>query len=216
MDATSADRLPIGVHSTRLPDWMVPLTPPSFDIDFNFRRLRPDLLIIEGLPYNEFLRLQRSSTFTTPATQTRLRQTCTLHIIEVGYTSEFSLDSSTAKKHKQHNQLVELLLFNNWKVASVPLNPAFPLLDTPLPPTLTPTPTPSQVYVFILGSSGFIFKPADTLLVQLGVSRSQIHTTLSSLASHAFKFHHSIICLRRRLENSSQHFRQPVLLPDPP
>ena len=205
MDATSETRLPLGVHGTRLPSWMVPLTPPSFAADFDYTKLRPDLLIIEGLSYNGFLLLESSSSLLTPATQTHLRNTCKIHIVEVGYTSEYSLDSCTFRKHTQHSQLIELLLHNQWSIASVPPLPLLPFSH--LSPTPTLTPPPSNVYVFILGSSGFIFKPADTLLERLGASKSQIHSTLRSLGC--------ILCLRRRLENSTKHFR-PVLLPDPP
>jgi hypothetical protein len=133
--------------------------------------------------------------------------------------------------------MIELLLFNNWKLPHVPsLDLPPPVLprseDTPsttaanhhpAPPSSTP-PSPTtplqlstaRLYIFILGSSGYIFKPADILLAQLKVPHANIHTTLKSLATHATTYHQSILRLRRRLENTFSEFVTPILLPDPP
>jgi len=240
MDATTEDNLPHGVYSSRIPTWMIPNLPPHFSPDFDRTKLRPDLLVIEGLAYTDFTRMHHSFSLTTESTQKHLRSTCVVHPLEVGYTSEYSLNSCIARKHDQHKLMIELLLFNNWQLPHVPsLNLPPPVLSrtadpqshspsssaapspAPAPVPAPPVPAPLQLstarlYIFILGSSGYIFKPADILLAKLKVPHAKIHTTLKSLASHATTYHQSILRLRRRLENTFSEFLTPIILPDPP
>jgi hypothetical protein len=71
MDASSKDNMPDGVYDTRLLQWMLPDVPPIL------ARMRPDMLMIEGLPMGKILTQPNVS-------RTRLRdlqQTCTVHVV---------------------------------------------------------------------------------------------------------------------------------------
>ncbi len=132
-----------------------------------------------------------------------LKRTCVIHILELGYTSESSHDDCLTRKRDQHAMLVALLQHNGWTVSAT-------------------TPRPSQpsdyVHIILLGTTGYVFRPTDTILTKLGVPACALPKLLTSLSKHAINFHSSIIRLRRRLENLPSAFvhTRAVVLHDPP
>ena len=117
MDATSASCLPPGVSSTRLPTW---LFPSNFD-EHTRLCLRPDILIIEGLPLATFLAHKSDLESLNPtglAFLHQLKQKVKIHIIELGFTSDASHTDSLSCKCSQHNHLVSHLISSGWKLAT--------------------------------------------------------------------------------------------------
>ena len=117
VDASSSDRLPHGVLATRLPQWMLPSVDPAL-----LTRLRPDILLIEGLTYPTYKSLL--PTLHLPSTLRSLQHTCRLHLVEVGYTSD-SRAATSHPKSSQHCQLAQLLLPAGWSLSTSP-PPPFP------------------------------------------------------------------------------------------
>ena len=79
MDATSKAQLPPGIYSNRLPAWLLP------SINDTMRsKLRPDLLIIEGICPADLTSLDLSD----PTTALDVRRRCKITIVELGYTIE--------------------------------------------------------------------------------------------------------------------------------
>jgi hypothetical protein len=137
MDVTSTDNLPFGVFDSRIPRWMVPAIPPHFPPDFDLKKLRPDILKVEGLPHTDFLQLQAAGLLYCDTTMTTLKSKCIIHPFEVGYTSEFSHSSCLASKQQQHVLLIELFQYNGWTVFTTPVPPlSLPHLHLHLPPSL--------------------------------------------------------------------------------
>ena len=119
LDATSRRSLPQGVASTRIPPWILPDVDPD-----TLARLRPDILIVHGLSYTRFASLQPllespDPSVSRPALRS-LQHSCTIHIVELGYTSDRSHSSSVTRKRSQHNLLVHLLLHAGWSLPSCP------------------------------------------------------------------------------------------------
>jgi ribonuclease HI len=135
MDVTSTDNLPFGVFDSRIPRWMVPAIPPHFPPDFDLKKLRPDILKVEGLPHTDFLQLQAAGLLYCDTTMTTLKSKCIIHPFEVGYTSEFSHSSCLASKQQQHVLLIELFQYNGWTVFTTPVPPPVPTPPPPPPPT---------------------------------------------------------------------------------
>ena len=184
MDATSSSALPHGVFATRVPKWMFA---PDFD-DTTRLLLRPDILIIEGLPSDKYLALRDDIESQSPfgtAFITSLKQSPTtkVHIIELGYTSDATYDRALSRKLTQHNRLASHLLSAGWTLASSPNPPALSLAHADDPPTLDPLPPQlphnipdlsRHVHIFLLSTSGVIYKPADTICSLLGIPTSDI------------------------------------------
>ena len=98
MDATSKAQLPPGIYSNRLPAWLLP------SINDTMRsKLRPDLLIIEGICPADLTSLDLSDPFAD------VRRRCKITIVELGYTIEHNLDEKLESKRMQHKNLVQLL-----------------------------------------------------------------------------------------------------------
>ena len=103
LDATSRRSLPPGVFSNRIPTWILPQVDPT-----TLDRVRPDILILHGLPHSLFASLQSAlqspdPSVSEPALRT-LQHTCTVHIVELGYTSDRSLSSSIIRKQAPTTQ----------------------------------------------------------------------------------------------------------------
>ena len=98
MDACALADLPPEVQSKRIPTWLLPQVEPD-----TLRRMRPDLLIIEGLKEP------------SPATDPALihQQLCsgkyTFHILEVGYCCDTNQEDKDLEKQQQHATLRDLL-----------------------------------------------------------------------------------------------------------
>ena len=89
MDATAKRAAPDTVYDTRLPAWLLPDVPVS-----TRAKMRPDILLIAGLPLASVRGLGVNKRLSTPALKT-LQRNCTVHVIEVGYCSESSACTST-------------------------------------------------------------------------------------------------------------------------
>ena len=100
-------QLPPGVSATRISPWVLPSVP-----DDQRLRLRPDLLIFEGLTSTD-KRLPSLTTRATPNLRS-LQRGVTIHIIELTFTSHH--DNALTDKMQQHTLLVSLLQAAGWAV----------------------------------------------------------------------------------------------------
>ena len=114
-----------------------------------------------------------------PALYKGFQDSCTVSVLEVGYTSDSSLASSVARKHEQHLQLCQLLVQAGWRLDGAPASP---------------------FRVLLLGSTGHVFTPALATLMHFGVARPEAVALLRRLFVHAASFAHSLVSRRRRLE----------------
>ena len=141
LDATSADSLPSEVFSSRIPPWILPAVDP-----LTLNRLRPDILIIQGLTHTRFATLRPAlespdPSIATPALRA-LQRDCMVHIVELGYTSDRSHSSSSTRKRQQHNLLVHYLLAAGWSLPTCPPPASLPVLPHPHAHAATPSPPP--------------------------------------------------------------------------
>ena len=197
MDATSKAQLPPGIYSNRLPAWLLP------SINDTMRsKLRPDLLIIEGICPVDLTSLDLSD----PTTALDVRRRCKITIVELGYTIEHNLDEKLESKRMQHQKLVQLLLADGWQIPDAPPH------DPPLPPLHDPSlyqlgnlqlnTNARKVHLLILGSTGVIFNHLPSQLRHLGVPHPSISPLLTRLHYHAVKFASTIVNKRRTLEQT--------------
>ena len=228
--------LPPGVSTTRLPTWLLP---PNFDEDTRCR-LRPDILIIDGLPLATFLSHKADIEASTPAGQLFINNlkrhpSTIIHLVELGYTSDASYAESLARKRVQHNRLAHCLLSAGWKLALSPSPPdpshaPHAIGDDPADDAPPAEPLPVQlpdnipdlsryVHIILLGTSGIIYKPTDTICSVLGISPSETVDLLRALHLHTVRFLDTITRTRRRLEltlTTFSHIRTDTHPPDPP
>jgi hypothetical protein len=104
MDTTEQDE----THR-RVSDWMLPQTHPTIR-----SKLRPDILVIQGLPTT-------TNTHHKPANVDK--SNLTIHILEIGYCRDTQPELRFEAKEHQHDTLQNLLKQDNWKV-----KPTQPLL----------------------------------------------------------------------------------------
>ena len=91
-----------GHNGPRIPEWMLP------DLENDLRsKLRPDILRVNGLPFDNVRTPQ------SPSERGRLQ----IEIVEVGYCSDTRWEAKIEEKKLQHAQLVYLLREAGWKVA---------------------------------------------------------------------------------------------------
>ena len=170
MDATSRHNLPAGVSDTRLPSWILP------NVDDSTRKLfRPDLLIIEGL-MTDFV---SAVNIHDPVVLGNIQRTCTIHIVEVGYTSDSSYTTSLNRKHFQHLALRRCLIDAGWRVHH---SRDFPY------------------HILLFSFTGYIFSPCREVLSILGIDSLSSIKLRRKLVVHAVHFVFSIVQLRRHLE----------------
>ena len=154
MDATPSDSLPFGVHSTRLPAWLFAthtpfphsLVPPD-GIEHLRPLLRPDMLILHGLSLSDWARYSSRLDCPHPDLDllTELRNTCTIHIVELTFSSDASFNFRLEDKKAQHHLLIRLLLHCGWHIHStpspqprrysLPANSSSPIVYVPALPT---------------------------------------------------------------------------------
>ena len=99
MDACAQADLPPEVQAKRIPPWLLPRVCPE-----TLRRMRPDLLIIEGLkepPQGADPQLTHHELQNNPK--------YTFHILEVGYCCDTNHDEKDLEKQQQHATLRDLL-----------------------------------------------------------------------------------------------------------
>ena len=176
IDATSRENLPQGAEGLRIPDWVLP------KVDGNtLRKMRPDIMVIQGLTpscANSFSKL-------TGQGRRQAVEKCTVHIFEIGYTSNTRYDSKLQEKAEQHKKLVEELKEEGWKVEF------------------------STDHIVILGTAGLIQLSTKTLLKDtLEVSHEITEKTLCKLNEIAVRKGHDIITTRRKLEYGGKGLNQ--------
>jgi hypothetical protein len=162
---------------------MFPPPPPFQAVAFfkTLSRLRPDLLLIHGLPAAT---APLHDAVLSPAALSRLQSSCVVHILELGYTHDSCYSDTLSAKRTQHAELITLLVAAGWTLFS--------------PPDAPPVP-----HVCLLGSFGTVFSIISPALSALGVPAVATPRLLRALHVHAVRFSFSIICARRRLERSS-------------
>jgi hypothetical protein len=167
MDATAADALPTGVSDNRIPAWILPAVPEATRL-----KMRPDIMIIEGLRNEDVEAFQQMGSYQATA----MRQ-YTVHVIEVGYAANTRYLEKLQEKKEQHTRLCEALAAEGWRVQN------------------------TDNHQIILGTGGNIHGPTEALLNSLGVAdddkRKSALRKLSALAVN--KGQHIITC-RRQLE----------------
>ena len=111
MDAGQAADLPEGVAGKRLPPWILP----KVDNE-TCRKLRPDILIIEGLDSNT-VPLENTNKYAKFINNLKhIKENTKIHIIEVGYTGDLSFIQKKEGKQEQHKNLVSLLRGEGWTI----------------------------------------------------------------------------------------------------
>ena len=108
MDAGQAADLPEGVAGKRLPPWILP------KVDNETRRkLRPGILIIEGLDSNTVPQENTNKYAKFINNLKHIKENTEIHIIEVGYTGDLA---KKEEKQEQHKNLVSLLRGEGWTI----------------------------------------------------------------------------------------------------
>ena len=225
MDACPSATLPHGVSGTRLPAWLLPHVTPDVLL-----RLRPDMLIIKGLDLSTFDSLSPLLSALDPSTLASLKSTCTIHLVELAYTSDDSYNHTLLKKKSQHFFLASLLLAAGWTLASTvsppPLPPhlqaqtppPIPLIQPctgspPPPPPTTVQPSPitlaSHVHILILTHSCTLSRSIQALLTAFSIPHDASHSLLSSLSIHTVRSTHAIVTARRHIERTTNTFFHP-------
>jgi hypothetical protein len=167
MDATAADALPRGVSTNRIPAWILPDVPEATRL-----KMRPDILIIEGLQNDQVEAFQQMGDYRA----TVIRQ-YTVHVIEVGYTANTRYLEKVQEKQLQHAQLCQALREAGWNVRY------------------------TADHQVILGTGGDVYKPTVSLLSTLGVTDTdRCDKTLGKLSAWAVDKGQHIITTRRQLE----------------
>lgn len=181
MDATGSTNRPPGIISTRLPLWLLP---PHLQTDPNitqtFIRMRPDLLIIEGLTQQQLPALNDTDQATFHST---IKPRCTIHILELTYTFEALYSETLNRKQAQHQTLLQLLSDAGWTVS--PANVSCP------------------VHTVILGVSGVIFTMLHDFLDKFGIPAPKILKLQQDLHVHAVHYATYILHTRKTLTTTS-------------
>jgi hypothetical protein len=132
--------------------------------------MRPDVLIIPTLTLRKGKRLTSYSR--------ALARQHTVHILEVGYTSDTNHEAKAHEKAEQHQRLQQLLLDHGWTVKYHALQ------------------------AVTLGFGGTIRADLRKLLTTLGCEPPQVDRCCNKLHAHALAYGHAILCERRRIERT--------------
>ena len=175
---------------------------------------------------------------------TDLRNICTIHIVELTFSSDASFNFRLQDKQAQHHLLLQLLLHCGWHIHStpppqprryaLPAHSSSPLVYVPALPTAPPhippvalapvRPTRStssstsslshHVHIFIITHSCTIPTNLQTFLDIMQVPPAATHRLLTALSVQIVRSTHGLVRLRRRLEKDPHTFIPP--LPTPP
>ena len=221
LDVCSTSALPPGAHATRIPQWILPAVP-----DAERALLRPDMLIIHGLTYTDYLQYHPENHPTPQAAAAclaKIQRLYPVRIVELGYTIESLYTDTLTNKRQQHLTLIHHLLAAGWRIddaPNLPLHPPLPALPPhPLFPTTTGTTltvAARKTHIIILGSSGSIFNSTPAVLEHLGILPSSLTPLLRRLHIHSVQYVGHIISHRRRLENLPSDFRPNSPIPPDP
>lgn len=102
MDGNESDRADCNAQYSRVPDWLLQNTPAE-----QRQRMRPDILIVEGLSIDDV------SEGSVPP---HAKRDCRIHIIEVGYGADTRLGDKRKIKEQQHETLRKSLTEEGWRV----------------------------------------------------------------------------------------------------
>ena len=171
MDAGTQADLPASVQGKRLPAWLLP---EELITAAERRKLRPDMLIIEGLiVYAEDLEDEQSMHELRASKLMRSGVVC--HIFEVGYCSDTDSTSKEAEKRDQHKRLEILLMSQGLKV---------------------------EYHAIPLGRCGTIPACLPTLLKStLGMDSTSIAGCTRKLHRHAVRFVETMYQARQCVDN---------------
>lgn len=198
-DACPAADLPVGVHATRPPAWLVPCPPPPPGA--RARSWRPDLLYVSA-PANptaaddaalQALRQSVTSGLVEPppAALARMRAAFTVHVVELGFLSESGSGWQEAleRKRAQQGPLVAALEAAGWAHVRSRVVP--------------------------LGSAGTVFTDAADSLSALGVPAHSARGVMRSLHFLAARAATALLSSRYALVRASRSSSRP-LPPEPP
>ena len=155
-------------------------------------KLRPDILITEGLPLHAGIAL------TTSPSLSHLQRSCRIHIVEVGYCSDSSscrLQARPAKELQTRPPLLCAAGPASWVLAQPPA-------ADPGMPVAAALPSAYRYSVIMLGHTGTAFEPF-TYLKPFWLPVQDVRTLMHDLHDHAVQTAHAIVTLRRRLEHSA-------------
>ena len=174
MDAGQAADLPEGVAGKRLPPWILP------KVDNETRRkLRPDILIIEGLDSNTVPQENTNKYAKFINNIKHIKENTKIHIVEVGYTGDLAFIQKKEEKQEQHKDLVSLLRGEGWTIDEKTL--ARPI---------------------VLGVGGAMYKDTRACLLHLGVEPPRVEKIMRKLNMHATQAVSSILHARREEETA--------------
>ncbi|KAL3154986.1 hypothetical protein ABBQ38_15507 [Trebouxia sp. C0009 RCD-2024] len=105
------------------------------------------------------------------------KRTRKVWIVEGGYCTDTRYSDKYRRKEEQHKHLQTLLQARGFEVTLLPV---------------------------ILGFTGAIYKTTVSALPALGIEKAPAKKLLYDLHAHAVQTHHTIIKLRRKLENTTQ------------
>ena len=175
MDVGKAVDLPEGVAGKRLPPWLLP------KVDNETRgKLRPDILIMEGLDSNTVPQQENPTKYSKFINNLKnIKETTIMHIIEAGYTGDLSFIQKREEKLEQHKNLVALLKDEGWKIDEN-------TMSKPI----------------VLGVGGAMFTDTRKCLSHLGVELPNVEKLMRKLNMHATQAVSSILHARREEETA--------------
>jgi hypothetical protein len=109
---------PFGSFGSRIPTWLLPDVPPN-----TLKRMRPDILIVDGLTLPQAQEIDALHRSDPPAAQARLaalriaRPPAVVHVLEVAYASPGQPAArALARKQQQHRKLIAALQASHYTV----------------------------------------------------------------------------------------------------
>jgi hypothetical protein len=109
---------PFGSFGSRIPSWLLPDVPPAI-----LKRMRPDILILDGLTLPQALDIDALHRSDPPAAQARLaalrvaRPPAVVYVLEVAYASPGQPAArALARKQQQHRKLIAALQASHYAV----------------------------------------------------------------------------------------------------
>ncbi|KAL3155506.1 hypothetical protein ABBQ38_15503 [Trebouxia sp. C0009 RCD-2024] len=139
-------------------------------------KLRPDIMLVELTDIEREAYMTGEEMPLLNATM-QTNQPRKVWIAEGGYCTDTRYSDKYRRKETQHEHLQTLLQARGFEVILLPI---------------------------ILGFTGAIYKTTMSALSALGIEKAQAKKLLYDLHAHAIQTHHTIIKLRRKLENTKQ------------
>ena len=167
-----------GAHSKRIPDFVMQDNSSQTDGEEQAKtlerdKMRPDIMIVEWTDAERetYMTGNPMPTLSPTMQDNRPRK---VWIVEGGYCTDTRYMDKLLRKELQHKQLQESLKQRGFEVILLPI---------------------------VLGVTGTIYKTNIAALSALGIEQDKAKKLLKELHLHAVISHHTIIKLRRKLEN---------------